>query len=308
MRKHWANLSAAVSFLSIATLSLLLSTGAAAQDKSAAPSVSAVKLRAARSSTADLELGGELAGVPSDTTRFMTRDDLLALPQVSYTVSDDLNFKGSVQVSGVLLGELARQLAAAPMSALVVAICDDQFRGHYSRDYIAAHQPLLVLKINGQPPSGWPKNAQGHGSDMGPYLISHPRFMPSFKFLAHSDEAQIPWGVLRLEFRDEMALFGALAPRGPHAPEPAVQAGYRIAQQSCLQCHNMGRDGGLKAGRPWLVLSAWAASSPEYFAAYVRNPKTKNPHADMPGNPGYDDATISALRAYFQTFSPQEKP
>ena len=105
-----------------------------------------------------------------------------------------------------------------------------------------------------------------------------------------------------------MALFGALAPRGPHAPEPAVQAGYRIAQQSCLQCHNMGRDGGLKAGRPWLVLSAWAASSPEYFAAYVRDPKAKNPHADMPGNPGYDDATIGALRAYFQTFSPQEKP
>lgn len=308
MRQRWVNLLATLGFLFITTFSLLLSGETPGQDNSAAPIVPTVKLRATRSSTADLEVGGELAGVPSDTTRFMTHDDLLALPQVSYTVSDDLNFKGSVQVSGVLLQELARQLAAAPMSALVVAICDDQFRGHYSRDYIAAHQPLLVLKINGQPPSGWPKNAQGHGSDMGPYLISHPRFMPSFKFLAHSDEAQIPWGVLRVEFRDEMALFGALAPRGPHAPEPAVQTGYRIAQQNCLQCHNKGRDGGLKAGRPWLVLSAWAASLPEYFAAYVRNPRSKNPHADMPGNPGYDDATIDALRAYFQTFSPQEKP
>jgi hypothetical protein len=58
------------------------------------------------------------------------------------------------------------------------------------------------------------------------------------------------------------------------------------------------------AGHPWLVLSAWAASSPEYFAAYVRNPKAKNPHADMHGNPGYDDATSGALRAYFQTSSP----
>jgi hypothetical protein len=62
------------------------------------------------------------------------------------------------------------------------------------------------------------------------------------------------------------------------------------------------------AGLPWLVLSAWAVSSPEYFAAYVRDPKAKNPHAEMPGNPGYDDATIGALRAYFQTLSPQEKP
>jgi hypothetical protein len=58
------------------------------------------------------------------------------------------------------------------------------------------------------------------------------------------------------------------------------------------------------AGDPWLVLSAWAASSPEYFAAYVRNPKAKNPHADIHGNPGYDDATSGALRAYFQTSSP----
>jgi hypothetical protein len=66
--------------------------------------------------------------------------------------------------------------------------------------------------------------------------------------------------------------------------------------------------GGELAGHPWLVLSAWAANSPEYFAAYVRDPKTKNPRSEMPGNPGYDDATIGALRAYFQTFSPQEKP
>jgi hypothetical protein len=66
--------------------------------------------------------------------------------------------------------------------------------------------------------------------------------------------------------------------------------------------------GGELAGHPWLVLSAWAVSSPEYFAAYLRDPKAKNSHAVMPGNPGSDNATIAALRAYFQTYSPQEKP
>jgi hypothetical protein len=60
--------------------------------------------------------------------------------------------------------------------------------------------------------------------------------------------------------------------------------------------------------RSWLRLSAWAVSSPEYFAAYVRDPKAKNRHAAMPGNPGYDDATIGALPACFQTFSPREIP
>jgi mono/diheme cytochrome c family protein len=138
---------------------------------------------------------------------------------------------------------------------------------------------------------------------MGPYMISPPRFSPSFKVLAHQDEPQVPWGVVRLEFRNGKAVLGAIAPRGPHAAEPAVQYGYRIAQQNCFRCHNMGRAGGQKAGHPWLVLSAWARASPEYFAAYVRNPQASNPHAQMPGNRDYNDATIRALLAYFETFS-----
>jgi mono/diheme cytochrome c family protein len=302
------SLLATVGFLFITDLPVHLAKEAPTQDKSAALGVPAATLHATRSSPADLEVGGELAGLPSGTTRFIKREDLLALPQVSYTVSDDANFRVPTQVSGVLLEELTRLLGAAPVSDLVIAICDDRYRANYPRGYIAAHHPLLVLKINGQPPSGWPKDAEGHSFDMGPYLISHAKFTPSFKVLAHADEAQIPWGVVRLEFRDESAVFGAIAPRGPHATEPSVQAGYRIAQQNCFRCHNIGREGGQKAGHPWLVLSAWAVSSPEHFAAYVRDPKAKNPRANMPGNPGYDDATISALRAYFQTFSPQEKP
>jgi cytochrome c1 len=49
-------------------------------------------------------------------------------------------------------------------------------------------------------------------------------------------------------------------------------------------------------------------ASPDNFFAYVRNPQARNPHAQMPGNPAYDNATIQALLAYFRTFSPQEKP
>ena len=67
----------------------------------------------------------------------------------------------------------------------------------------------------------------------------------------------------------------------------------------------MGSEGGQKSGVPWEVLSALAITSAEYFAAYVR---TKDPHTQMPGNPGYDDATLRALTAYFQTFSSRDKP
>ena len=137
---------------------------------------------------------------------------------------------------------------------------------------------------------------------MGPYLISHPKFAPRFKILAHRDEAQIPWGVVRIEFRNEKTVWGAIAPRGAAAEEASVQAGYRIAQQNCFRCHNAGREGGEKSGRPWLVLAAWAAASPDFFEDYVRDPKKRNERAQMPGNAGYDRPTTRALREYFATF------
>ena len=285
-----------------------LTSEARAQTQSVGAAVVAAKLHESRVSPSDLEVGGELAGPPAGATRYITRDDLLALPQVSYTVTDDTNFAGPARVSGVLLEELIRHLGAAPESDLLIAICDDLYRANYPRAYMLAHHPLLVLTVNGQPPAGWPKDSEGHGFDMGPYMISHPKFTPGFKILSHADEPQIPWGVVRLEFRDEKAVFGAIAPRGPHAGDAPVQAGYRIAQQNCFRCHNLGSEGGQKAARTWQNLSAWATASPGYFAAYVRNPAAKNSHAQMPGNSAYDESTLQALAAYFQTFSAQEKP
>jgi len=266
------------------------------------------KLRTTRTSLLDLELGGDLAKLPPHSTRYLSREDLLLLPQVNFTVTNDANFAAPTQITGVPLEELTRQLAENPNSALTIAICNDKYRANYPRDYIAAHHPVLVLKINGQPPSGWPKDAEGQNLDVGPYMISHPSFTPSFKILSHNDEPQIPWGILRVEFRDEATVFGAIAPRGPQASDPQVQASYRIAQQNCFHCHNMGDAGGQKAGHPWLVLSAWATSSPEFFTAYVHNPKDKDPHSTMPAFPEYDAATLRALVAYFQTFTTREKP
>jgi mono/diheme cytochrome c family protein len=285
----------------------LISRSWLARADSAASGVLAKALHTTRSSPSDLELGGEIKGLPAGSTRYITRDELLALPQATYTVTGDANFTGPTEISGVLLEELGRRLAAAPESDLIVAICVDRYRSNYPRAYVAAHHPLLVLKINGKSPAGWPKPPEGHGSDMGPYMISHPDFTPSFKILTVEEEPQIPWGVVRIEFRDEKTVFSAIAPRSPNAAEPEVQDGYRLAQQNCFRCHNLGSEGGEKSGRGWAVLSAWAATSPEYFAAYVRNPQAKSAKAQMPGNPGYDDATIQALIAYFQTFSSQEK-
>ncbi len=39
-----------------------------------------------------------------------------------------------------------------------------------------AHHPVLVLEVNGKPPAGWPKDSVEHKFDMGPYMISNPKF------------------------------------------------------------------------------------------------------------------------------------
>src|SRR6266851_5025256 len=51
-------------------------------------------LHESRQLSSDLEVSGVLAGLPPESTRYITRDELLALPQVSFTVTHDTNFTG----------------------------------------------------------------------------------------------------------------------------------------------------------------------------------------------------------------------
>jgi len=298
---------AALCFLFLVAAAALLAGSTSSQEASHPPGAARLTLRDARRSPLDLEVGGELAGFPAGAVRYLTREDLLGLPQVSYTVTDDANFDGPVQIRGVEIEVLAREIAAAGEQALVVAVCDDLYRAHYRRAYVQAHRPVLVLEINGQAPAGWPKSKEGSGSAMGPYLISHPHFTSSFKILSHEDESQIPWGVVRLEFKNEEKTFSEIAPRGSHADDPSVQAGYRIAQQNCLRCHGPDSYGRLKGQFTWSGIAMVAAYSPGSFAAYVRNPRSVAQYAQMPGNPDYDDATMQALISYFGTFSGKGK-
>jgi cytochrome c2 len=90
--------------------------------------------------------------------------------------------------------------------------------------------------------------------------------------------------------------------------DASVQAGFQIAQQNCFRCHNMGEEGGKKAGMPWDVLAIWASASPERFAAYVRNPQAANAKSQMAASPQYDDATMKALIDYFKACASEVQP
>lgn len=262
-------------------------------------------LHTQRSSPGDLEVGGALDGVPAGATRYIRYDDLLRMPQENAEVSDDTNFKGKTAISGVALSTLAHLLGQASDDAMIVAICYDQYRTNYPRDYLSAHHPILVLRINGMLRDHWPHSE--NGGTMGPYLISHPFFKPAFKVLSHEDEPQIPFGVTRIEIRRESTVFGAIRPRGNWPANSAVGQGYAIARQDCFRCHNIGAEGGTMAGNSWLKLGTVARDDDKRFKQTIHDPKSVNPKATMPAHTDYDDATLDALTAYFKTFAPDAR-
>jgi mono/diheme cytochrome c family protein len=257
-------------------------------------------LQTTRHAPSDLEVGGSLQGVPQGQTRFVSYKSLLSLPQETYTVADDPNFGAPVQISGISLAKLPGWLGAQSGATMVIAISDDKYAAHYPASYLHAHHPLLVLKINGRAPDHWPLNVDR--LSMAPYMVSHPSFKPSFRVLSHDDEAQVPWGVVRVDLRREQTVYAPIEPLGSAAKDPLVQQGYTIARQNCFRCHSRSGEGGLKSKLLWHDLAQQAVTNPTRFNAYVRHPKSINPQSQMAASPEYDDATLTALRRYFASF------
>jgi mono/diheme cytochrome c family protein len=261
-------------------------------------------LAAQRSSPQDLEVSGDVPGIPQGEKRFLHYADLSALAQVTFTVRDDANFSGPVKLSGISLDAVLAALGMNGGKQLIAASADDGYEAHYSAEYRAAHHPFLVLHIDGKEPAQWPKGPDGE--NYGPYLISHAAFTPAFHVLTQKEEAQIPYGVTGMRFFDEAAALGALLPPGaPSAASPAMQ-GYRIAQQNCLRCHRSGAIGGTKSPFGWPQMALIAQGNPTAFGKYMVRPNAVNPEASMPPNPEYDAATVAALTAYFRSFAPTE--
>jgi hypothetical protein len=261
-----------------------------------------LQLATQRSSPQDLEIVGDVPGIPTGAKRFVRYEDLSRLAQVSYTVKDDENFSVPTKLSGVPLDVVLDGLGMNGTKQLVAASASDGYESHYTADYRAAHHPFLVLRIDGQEPAHWPKGPDGE--NYGPYLISHSAFTPAFHVLAHKDEAQIPFGVVGLRFFDEAAVLKTMLPPGGAAP--AMQ-GYRIVLQNCLRCHRSGNIGGTKSPFGWPQMALIAQGNPAAFGKYVVRPNSVNPEANMPANPTYDAATIAALTAYFQSFAAGDK-
>jgi mono/diheme cytochrome c family protein len=258
-----------------------------------------------RSAASDLEIVGMAADIAPGTVRYISYDRLATLPQTTVTVTGDDNFRELPQqkltVTGVYLDVLENSLGVLPGSDLLTALCSDGYRATYTREYVKTHRPILALKIDGLPVETWV--AQTRNDDPGPYFITHADFTPSFSVLSFPELPKIPAKITRLEFGTTQQVYGAIAPHQKDASNPQVIDGFRIAQQHCYRCHNMGNYGGTKADRSWQTLGNYAASSPSTFERYLLNPRSIDPKSAMSPNPQLDESTAKALQTYFQTFA-----
>jgi hypothetical protein len=259
-------------------------------------------LMSQRSSPQDLEVSGDVPGLPAGASRFISYAALSQLSQVSYTVHNDENFSGPVLLSGVSLDALLAALGVDGKDQLIAATSTDAYEGHYTTAYRGAHDPFLVLRIDGKEPAQWKPGPDGE--KYTPYVISQPAFTPAFHVLAHKDMAQIPYGVTGLKLYSEKSTLAALQ---PHSGGAAAMEGYRIAVQNCLRCHRAGNIGGSKSPFEWPQMAMIAQGNAAAFGKYVVRPNAVNPEANMPPNPEYDAATIGALTAYFQSVAKAAK-
>jgi hypothetical protein len=254
-----------------------------------------------RTSPTDLELSGDVPATSSYNRRYVAYSDLLKLPHVTFMVTDDSNFHSAVRITGIYLDELMRAFNIPEKDTMIGAVCDDGYEAHYPVDYREAHHPILVLTVNDKQLALTKRMADG--GSYGPYLISHAVFTSRYHTLAHPEEAQIPNGVVGLRFLREDDVFRAIQPRENYAPGSPQMQGYLIARENCFRCHNAGAYGGRKAGIPWGALATMARTRSDYFEAYIKDPESESPYAEMPGFPDYDEATLSALTAYFRAVS-----
>lgn len=262
--------------------------------------VEPLRLAPQRSSPFDLEITG-LASADI-TNGFVTRAQLLTLPLVTATNQLDPALKTPAIYRGIPLAQLARFLPVIPDSDVLFAVCTDGYSAHFTRDYLEAFSPLLILEINGQGPETWGRSLAS-GVDLAPFYIQSAAFTPRpDRTVAGLQEGLIyPYAVARIHFTTAARTLDLLAP--PTDAPDLARDGFALARRDCLSCHGHRDFGGMQSNRPWLLLRTWASNT-NYFRRYVVKPKSVQPASRMPGFTHYNDQALDALQAYFKSWKP----
>jgi mono/diheme cytochrome c family protein len=230
-------------------------------------------------------------------------DQLLTLPTVTVKSERDPNTNTPATYTGVYISDLFQAFGADTPIDVIGANCSDGRKQYYDRDYVATHQPILLLKFDGKTPADWPNSE--HGGWIGPYCVVHESFSPTETIYGYVEEPRNAPAVTSLELTSFTQSLGRFTPKGS-TNDPEVAKGQKIAVGSCISCHKFGKVGGHRTDFSWAVLAVQALNSRDNFRKFVTDPHSTNPMSQMPPHPTFDDNTFNALEAYLKAMMPFE--
>jgi len=261
-----------------------------------APAPSALKLHPERRDATDLEIYGPFAGFAEGEPAFIRYEDLLALDDLHPWESPLELVDEPVQVEGLDLATLWEALGVKGSTNLVLADCSDGYQGNYGFNVLTRNRPMLFLRINGQTVPDW---AASHDRpEWGPYII-YVSNEDGLKDPSHKN----PWGVERMTFTTEEAVFGPYLEIVAAENDPHAGLGLEMFIHNCSSCHNAQETamGGSFSTRPLSLIAMFAQTNEAYFRDVVVDPAKTNPLAErMPAHPHYTAEDLDALVAFME--------
>ena len=117
----------------------------------------------------ELTLSGAFANLPAGEKRIVPRAELRALPGIEHRREKPVP---PLPEADLELLPISALLAAYPLSDdadMLVLRANDRWRSYWTRDFMASHQPWLLLAIDGKTPAeGWPTIID-HEEALAPY-------------------------------------------------------------------------------------------------------------------------------------------
>jgi cytochrome c2 len=257
----------------------------------------ALVLHPERTSPFDLEVTGALAGLPAGAARYVRYADLRALPTTKLHLADEF-VRGDQEVTVVFLADFWAAMPASPEADCLLATCSDQYASVFSRAFVAAYRPFLVVEIDGAGPDQW--SARGPVNVPGPYAISVSSALAPAADQFLSLEHKKPWGVVAVEFARYAERFHD-AYAGPWAElSERAAAGREIWINACASCHlGPGETfSGTKSHQAFAIVAAVAKGNPAVFKEYVRQPTQVIASAKMQAHPYFTGEQLDAIIAF----------
>lgn len=257
----------------------------------------------------ELTLSGAFAGLAPGGTRIVARAELRALGGVQHRKQRLATGLPEADLEILPIAALLAAYPLAPEADMLVVRANDRWTSYWTRDFLAAREPWLLLAVDGKvPDEGWPK-IPANGEPFAPYHggVLRADEPPGMTYTPHhgvADATQVVEIVAVNEARHFTPFFSGLLA----SPSPTVSEGRRLFLANCITCHQgPGGVGGNLSRRPFILLQTHARYNAGYFRGFVANPRQFMPETIMPPHPQFTDADFEALIAFLGTL-PLETP